>query len=39
LPNNLNPESFRGTTSDASYYERSFTPYTANYTMTLSIDF
>ncbi|MFW5821812.1 MAG: SusC/RagA family TonB-linked outer membrane protein [Tangfeifania sp.] len=39
LPNNLNPESFRGTSSDASYYERSFTPYTANYTMTLSIDF
>jgi len=39
LPNNLNPESFRGTSSSASYYERSFTPYTATYTMTLSIDF
>ncbi len=39
LPNHLNPESFRGTSSSASYYERSFTPYTATYTMTLSIDF
>jgi len=39
LPNNLNPESFRGTSSSASYYERSFTPYTATYTMSLSIDF
>uniref|UniRef100_UPI0032168015 SusC/RagA family TonB-linked outer membrane protein n=1 Tax=uncultured Draconibacterium sp. TaxID=1573823 RepID=UPI0032168015 len=39
LPNNLNPESFRGTSSSASYFERSFTPYTATYTMTLSIDF
>ncbi|MDB4581641.1 TonB-dependent receptor [Draconibacterium sp.] len=39
LPNNLNPESFRGTSSSSSYYERSFTPYTATYTMTLSIDF
>lgn len=39
LPNHLNPESFRGTSSSASYYERSFTPYTATYTMTLSVDF
>lgn len=39
LPNNLNPESFRGTSSSASFRERSFTPYTATYTMTLSIDF
>ncbi|MFW6289418.1 MAG: SusC/RagA family TonB-linked outer membrane protein [Mariniphaga sp.] len=39
LPNNLNPESFRGTSSNASYFERSFTPYMATYTMTLSIDF
>ncbi|WP_167615098.1 SusC/RagA family TonB-linked outer membrane protein [Maribellus sediminis] len=39
LPNNLNPESFRGTSSDESYFERSFTPYTATYTMSLSIDF
>ncbi len=39
LPNNLNPESFRGTSSSASYYQRTFMPYTANYTMTLSIDF
>ncbi|MCY1723277.1 SusC/RagA family TonB-linked outer membrane protein [Prolixibacteraceae bacterium Z1-6] len=39
LPNHLNPESFRGTSSSASYYERSFTPYTATYTMSVSIDF
>ncbi|MFA8343916.1 MAG: SusC/RagA family TonB-linked outer membrane protein, partial [Rhodothermaceae bacterium] len=39
LPNHLNPESFRGTTSNYSYFERNFTPYTATYTMTLSIDF
>jgi len=39
LPNNLNPESFRGTSSSASYYERSFTPYTRMYTLSLSIDF
>ncbi|GAA5222022.1 SusC/RagA family TonB-linked outer membrane protein [Membranihabitans marinus] len=39
LPNNLNPESFRSTTSDGSFFERSFTPYTANYTFSLSIDF
>jgi len=39
LPNNLNPESFRGTSSSASYYERSFTPYTRMYTISLSIDF
>ncbi|MBI9063766.1 MAG: SusC/RagA family TonB-linked outer membrane protein [Marinilabiliaceae bacterium] len=39
LPNNLNPESFRGTSSNASFRERSFTPYTATYTMTVAIDF
>jgi iron complex outermembrane receptor protein len=39
LPNNLNPESFRGTSSSASYYERSFTPYTRMYTLSISIDF
>ncbi len=39
LPNNLNPESFRGTSSNASFRERSFMPYTANYTFTLNIDF
>lgn len=39
LPNHLNPESFRGTTSNYSFFERNFTPYTATYTMTLSIDF
>ena len=39
LPNHLNPESFRGTSSDGSFFERNFLPYTANYTMTLTIDF
>ena len=39
LPNNINPESFRGTASSDSFRERSFTPYTANYTMTISLDF
>ncbi|MCY1723274.1 SusC/RagA family TonB-linked outer membrane protein [Prolixibacteraceae bacterium Z1-6] len=39
MPNNLNPESFRGTTSNYSYFERNFTPYTATYTMSVSIDF
>jgi iron complex outermembrane receptor protein len=39
LPNHLNPESFRGTSSSDSFRERSFSPYIANYTMTVSIDF
>ena len=39
LPNHLNPESFRGTSSDASFRERSFSPYTASYTMTVSVGF
>ncbi|MCQ0110462.1 SusC/RagA family TonB-linked outer membrane protein [Zhouia amylolytica] len=39
LPNNLNPESFRGTTSTESFQERGFIPYTASYTMTIAIDF
>ncbi|MCT4589564.1 MAG: SusC/RagA family TonB-linked outer membrane protein [Carboxylicivirga sp.] len=39
LPNNLNPESFRGTSSAAGYLERSMTPYTATYTFTVAIDF
>ncbi|MDP5044972.1 MAG: SusC/RagA family TonB-linked outer membrane protein, partial [Leeuwenhoekiella sp.] len=39
LPNNINPESFRGTGSADSFRERSFTPYTASYTMTISLDF
>ncbi len=39
LPNHLNPESFRGTTSDYSFFERNFIPYTATYTLTLSVDF
>ena len=39
LPNHLNPESFRGTTSSSGYLERSFSPYTTTYTFTLSFDF
>ncbi len=39
MPNNMNPESFRGTTSDASFLQRSVMPYTATYTFTLSVDF
>lgn len=39
LPNNINPEAFRGTSSTESFYERSFSPYTATYTFTLSLDF
>lgn len=39
LPNNINPESFRGTTSSDSFRERQFSPYIASYTMTLSVDF
>ena len=39
LPNNINPESFRGTASSDSFRERSFVPYTASYTMTISLDF
>jgi len=39
LPNNLNPESFRGTASSTGFLERSMTPYTATYTFTLSVDF
>ena len=39
LPNNINPESFRGTTSSDSFRERSFSPYTASYTFSIAIDF
>jgi len=39
LPNNLNPESFRGTSSSGGFLERVLTPYKATYTFTLSIDF
>jgi iron complex outermembrane receptor protein len=39
LPNNLHPESFRGTASSTGYRERSFTPYTATYTFSVSVDF
>lgn len=39
MPNNMNPESFRGTSSSASFLQRSIVPNTATYTMTLSVDF
>jgi iron complex outermembrane receptor protein len=39
LPNHINPESFRGTSSTETYRERSFSPYTASYTFTLSVGF
>jgi len=39
LPNHMNPEGFRGTTSSASFFQRTIMPYTATYTMTFSIDF
>jgi iron complex outermembrane recepter protein len=39
LPNNLNPESFRGTSSTETFRERSFMPYTASYTMSVSVSF
>lgn len=39
LPNNLHPESFRGTASSAGFLERNTTPYTATYTFTISLDF
>jgi len=39
LPNHLNPESFRGTSSTETFRERSFSPYTASYTLSLSVGF
>ncbi|GAB3415714.1 SusC/RagA family TonB-linked outer membrane protein [Niabella aquatica] len=39
LPNHLNPESFRGTSSTESFRERNFIPYTRNYSITLALDF
>ncbi len=39
LPNGINPESFRGTSSSGSYKEVTLSPYLRNYTMTLSLDF
>jgi iron complex outermembrane receptor protein len=39
LPNNLNPEGFRGTSSNDSFRERSLVPYTASYTMSVSVSF
>lgn len=38
LPNNLNPESGRGNTS-SEFRIRGFEPYTANYMMTINVDF
>ncbi|MCU7693652.1 SusC/RagA family TonB-linked outer membrane protein [Haoranjiania flava] len=38
LPNHINPESFRGTSSKESFFERNFIPYTRSYTFTLGID-
>lgn len=39
MPNDINPESFRGTSSNESFRERSFSPYVSSYTMTISVDF
>ncbi|MBL7968799.1 MAG: SusC/RagA family TonB-linked outer membrane protein [Prolixibacteraceae bacterium] len=39
LPNHLNPEGFRGTSSNDSFRERSLVPYTASYTMSVSVSF
>lgn len=39
LPNDLNPESIRGTDGRNSFMERSFSPYTANYMFTLNMEF
>ncbi|RPD90700.1 SusC/RagA family TonB-linked outer membrane protein [Aureibaculum marinum] len=39
MPNDINPESFRGTSSTESFRERSFSPYMASYTMTILLDF
>lgn len=39
MPNDINPESFRGTSSTETYRERAFSPYVASYTMTISVDF
>ncbi len=39
IPNHLNPESFRGTTSTESFRERSFTPYSTTYTFSIKMDF
>lgn len=39
LPNNLNPESIRGTDGRNSFMERSFSPYTANYMLTINMEF
>ena len=39
LPNHMNPESVRGTTSSANYYQRTAMPYTATYTFSVSVDF
>ena len=38
LPNNINPESGRGNDS-REFRIRGFEPYTANYMMTINVDF
>ena len=39
MPNGINPESFRGTSSAGTYKEVTLTPYIRNYTMSLSLGF
>jgi iron complex outermembrane receptor protein len=39
LPNHLNPEGFRGTSSTETYRERSLVPYSASYTMSVILNF
>ena len=39
MPNNMNPEAFRATTSSEGFRQRTMLPYTATYTFTLSVDF
>ena len=38
MPNNINPESVRGTVA-SEFRVRSFTGYTANYTFTINVSF
>lgn len=39
LPNRINPESFRGNSSNESFRERNFMPYSTTYTMSLTLSF
>ena len=38
MPNNVNPEGVRGN-SATEFRERSFSPYTANYMLTINVGF